>query len=373
MMVYSKEFLELKIPSVVRILLYSIVLLVLTLIGFIVFGKIDDVIKVNGIVRTRENVSVLHNVISGKIINKNYKPGEAVNKGDFLYELDPSIYDSQKKSLLSEKQNLESRISGAQELIESYKQNKNLVKKENEVSFTRFESYKKNAEKLAIQKELSFQALQDEKSLPASLRNSKNIRQKNLEYEYSVKNLESYKADFIKALNQEKEELELSYSKIKEEIQKLDSQYEFLKVYAPMSGFVQENSSLNIGDFVESGSSVLNIVPDDRKNFRVEMQISPKDMGKIKPGLKVKYRLSAFPFFEYKGAEGVITAVDPDIRSTNNGQLYYTVYADLDRVTFMNRHGSSFPVRAGLETDCRIVLETQTIISYVLRKIDFWY
>ena len=110
-----------------------------------------------------------------------------------------------------------------------------------------------------------------------------------------------------------------------------------------------------------------------RYTFRVEMQISPKDMGKIKSGLKVKYRLSAFPFFEYKGAEGIITAVDPDIRSGNNGLLYYIVYADLDRVVFKNRHGDSFPVRSGLETDARIVLETESIIYYILRKIDFLY
>ena len=61
------------------------------------------------------------------------------------------------------------------------------------------------------------------------------------------------------------------------------------------------------------------------------MSLALKDMGKIKEGLKVKYRLSAFPFFEYKGAEGTITAVDPDIRSGDSGMLYYIVYADLDR------------------------------------------
>ena len=372
-MVYSKESLELKVPSEVQVLLFSIVFLVAVALGIIFFGRIDDVIKVNGIVRTSENVSVLHNVISGKIVNKNYKPGQKVLQGDFLYELDSSVYDSQKNNFLSEKENLEIRLSGVDKLLESYRKNKNLVNKKNEVAWTRYESYKKNVEKLALQKELSYQALLDEKNLPESMRNKKTIRQKNLEYEYSCKSLESYQADFIKALNQEKEELDLSYFKVQQELIKLDSQYEFLKVYAPVEGYVQENSSLNIGDFIESGASVLNIVPDDQKNFRVEMQISPKDMGKIKTGLKVKYRLSAFPFFEYKGAEGVITAVDPDIRSSSNGMLYYTVYADLDRTVFTSRHGESFSVRAGLDTNCRIVLETETIINFVLRKIDFMY
>lgn len=372
-MVYSKEFLQLKIPAEVRGLLYTIVLIVFSSFGLLFFGKIDDVIKVNGIVRTKENVSSVKNVISGKIIEKVYKPGNQVHKGDFLYRIDPSIYDSQRENLTSEKNNLEERLHGLEELALSFMKNENIVDKSNEIAFTRFESYKTNAEKLLIQKQISYQNLLDEQNLPKSMRNLKNIKKQKMEYEYNSKNLESYKADFISNINKEKDEVSLALSKTVQEIQKLDSQYEFLKIYAPVDGFVQEVSSLNIGDYLESGANVLNIIPNDEKNFRVEMQISPKDMGKIKAGLKVKYRLSAFPFFEYRGAEGTIVAVDPDIRTGSNGMLYYMVYADLDRVVFKNRHGDSFPVRSGLETDARIVLETENIIYYVLRKIDFVY
>ena len=372
-MVYSKEFLQLKVPSEINVLLYTIIILFTTALVFLFIGKIDDVIKVHGIVRTEGNISSVKNVISGKIIEINFKPGQKVFKGDFLYKIDPAIYDSQRENLLAEKNNIEERLNGLEQLSQSYYQNKNLVSKSNEVAFTRYESYRTNVEKLLIQKKISYQTLQDEKNLPESLRTQKNINQRKLEYDYNSKNLESFKADFINSINQEKNELTLAFSTVTQEIQKLDSQYEFLKVYAPVNGFVQEIASLNLGDYLESGANVLNIIPNDEKNFRVEMQISPKDMGKIKPGLKVKYRLSAFPFFEYKGAEGIITAVDPDIRSGNNGYLYYIVYADLDRVLFKNRHGEAFPVRSGLETDARIVLETERIIYYILRKIDFLY
>ena len=372
-MVYSKEFLQLKIPPEIRVLLYTVIALFIIALLFLFFGKIDDVVKVHGIVRTKGNVSSVKNVISGKIIEKNYKPGQKVFKGDFLYKIDPAIYGSQRENLVYEKNNLEERLKGLEDLALSYTKSKNLIDKTNEVAFTRFESYQTNVEKLLIQKKISHQNFLDEQSLPVGLRNLKNIKQRKLEYEYNSKNFETYKADFIKSINQEKDELTLTVSKTVQEIQKLDSQYEFLKVYAPVEGFVQELSSLNLGDYLESGANVLNVIPNDEKNFRVEMQISPKDMGKIKPGLKVKYRLSAFPFFEYKGAEGTITAVDPDIRSGNNGMLYYIVYADLDRTIFKNRHGDSFPVRSGLETDARIVLETENIIYYILRKIDFVY
>lgn len=362
-----------KIPTEVRAILYIIILFVFTIIAIMIFGEIDDVIKVQGIVRTEENVSSVKNVISGKIITKNFKPGQKVFKDDFLYEIDPSIYNSQRQTLLIEKENLEEKLKAIEQLIISFKNNKNLIDKESIVAFTRYESYKKNMEKLIIQKKISYEALQNELKLPSSMRNEKTIKQKTMEYDFNKKNIESSEADFIKGLTQEKEELELLYSKNFQEIEKLDSSYEFLKVRSPVDGYIQEKSSLNIGDYLESGVSVLDIIPNDEKHFRVEMQIAPKDMGKIQPGLKVKYRLSAFPFFEYKGAEGTITSVDPDIRSNNSGKLYYIVYADLDKVTFKNRHGDEFSVRSGMETNCRIILETEKIIVYGLRKIDFLY
>ena len=158
-MVYSKEFLQLKMPAEVRILLYSIILLVFTAFCVMFFGKIDDVIKVSGIVRTKENISSVKNVISGKIIEKNYKPGQQIHKGDFLYKIDPAIYYSQRENLISEKTNLEERLKGIEELSLSYAKNKNLVNQSNELAFSRFESYKTNAEKLLIQKKISYQNL----------------------------------------------------------------------------------------------------------------------------------------------------------------------------------------------------------------------
>ena len=252
MMVYSKEFLQLKIPSEIRFLLYSIILLFITAIGILLFGKIDDVIKVNGIIRTEENVSSVKNVISGKIIEINYKPGQKVLKGSFLYKIDPAIYDSQRENLVLEKENLEERLQGIDELFLSYNKNKNVINKSNVVAYTRFESYKANVEKLIIQKNISYEALKNEQNLPVSLRNQKTIKQRKMEYDYNQKNLESYEADFIKSINQEKDELELSLFKNCQEIQKLDSQYEFLKVYAPVDGYVQEVSSLNLGDYLEA-------------------------------------------------------------------------------------------------------------------------
>lgn len=368
-MIYSKEFLQIKIPAEVNILLYSVLMFFVVAICLIVFGKIDDVVKVSGIVRTNQNVSSVKNAVSGKISEKYYFPGKKIKADEVLYKIDSSSYEAELKSLESEKVLLSKKLTGTDELLQSYNAGKNLVSKENVAAFSRYENFEKNKQKLEFQLKIAEKALNDEKTLPEALKVQSNIEQKNLEYEYYKKELESYESEFCSDLNSENQELELSLEKIKQ----LNNQLEFLSVSAPVSGFVQEISFLNIGDYVESGKTVLNIIPDDSKNFRVELQISPKDIGKIREGLKVKYRLSAFPYFEYKGAEGKITSVDSDIRSLENGSFYYSAYADIDRTEFSSKHSGTFPIRAGLEANCRIVLERNSVLFLILKKMDFLY
>lgn len=352
-------------------MLYSVFLLFIAAVCLVIFGKVDEVVKVTGIVRAGENVSQVRNVISGKITQKNYRPGQEVKSGEVLFTIDSSVYDSRRENLVSEKMKAEEHLRGLEELLRSFETGKNLVSEENQVAFSRYESFRTNREKLVVQRNISRAALQNERSLPEALKNQKTLRERELSLSYDEKNLKSYEAEFFRTLTEEKDNLRLSVYKIKQEISQLDSQYQFLEVRSPVGGFVQEVSSINIGDYVESGAQVLNIVPCNAEKFKVEMQVSPKDMGKISSGLKVKYRLSAFPFFEYRGAEGVIRAVDPDIRSGGGGSLYYVVYADIDRINFENRRGERFPIRAGLQTDARIVLKNQPLLVCILRKMDF--
>jgi membrane fusion protein, peptide pheromone/bacteriocin exporter len=372
-MLYSREFFLLEIPEEINVLFYTICILFAVAAGIIIFGRIDDVIKVSGIVRTKENVSSVKNVIAGQIIEIDYKPGQKVYRGDILYKIDPSIYNAQRESLSAERKDLKTKQEGIQSLIISYDKNKNMVSKKNPAAYTRFESYIKQQQELSVKLQIAEQLYKDEINNPPAFRNMKNTASRQKEYELAQTELDSSKADFIAKLYSEQDALDLECKTNTQNLSKIDNQYLFLQIRSPVDGYVQEISSLNTGDYIQADKSVLNIIPNDKKSFRVEIQIPPKDMGKIKSGMKVKYRLSAFPYFEYQGAEGKITAVDPDIRSSSSNSFYYSVYADIDRIEFSNRHGNSFPIRAGLETNVRIVLETNTILFFILKKMDFLY
>lgn len=372
-MVYSKEFFEMRIPKEIDVLFYTICLLCVVLLGVVIFGRIDDVVKADGIVRTQGNVSSVKNVLSGKILELNYKPGQKVEEGDVLYTIDPSDYDIQKENLVMNKEYLELCMKGNESLIKSYYDGKNRVSKADSIPYAKFESYLAEVKKLSIQEGIAQQEYNKELKMPELARVRYNIEMKRKEYNLARSTLEAYKKSFIADLYAEKKDLEMQYEALRQNLTQLENKFVYLSMRAPVTGYIQEVSSLNAGDYVGENTDILNIIPNDSKNFRVEIQVASKDIGKITSGMKVKYRLSAFPYFEYRGAEGVITSVDPDIHSDGKEALYYSVYGDIDRVEFSNRHGDSFPIRAGIETNARIVIGNTTILYYILKKMDFLY
>lgn len=371
-MPYTKEFFLLQQPKEMKILFFSVIICFLAVVCIVCFGKIDDVVHVSGIVRTQGNVSSVKNVVPGQIIELKYKPGQKVNKNDVLYKIDPKIYEAQKEMLSSQKEDIKKKLRGLNLLIRSFNEGKNVISKNDSLYYSRFDAFENQKKELLQKEKLSKFLYEEEENNPIAIRNKKNINQRKIEYQVAVSELDSYISDFVAKIHMEKNEVTLEYNKIEAELQKLESEYLFLSVTSPVDGFVQENSSLNVGDYLESNVSVLNIIPNDQRHFRVELQVPPKDIGKIHEGLKVKYRLSAFPYFEYKGAEGTIVSVDPDIRTgLDKSSLFYVIYADIDRTEFCNRKGEKFPIKAGLETDARIVLDRNRIIYYLLKKMDF--
>ena len=367
----SREFFLMKVPEELDVFFYSIIFFVVIALMIVIFGKIDDVVKVRGIVRTKENVSSVKNVIAGKITEISYEPGQKVCKGDELFKIDSTIFEAQKENLLAVKKDLINKLEVVELLIQSFELEKNVIPHEEILAFTRFDSYLKSLNELKMNALIAQKLYQDEMENPKAMQSKKNMEMREIEFRLSETSVEKIRADFIRDLYLEKNQLDLEMLQTEKELTALENQYDFLVVRAPVDGFVQEVSSLNVGDYLSGNSVVLNIVPNDLKNFRVEIQIPPKDIGKIKVGLKVKYRLSAFPFFEYKGAEGVVTSIDPDIRGTESGNLFYSVYADIDRIEFENNRGEKFPIKVGLETDTRIVLETRNILYFVLKRMDF--
>jgi len=108
-----------------------------------VFGKIDEVVKSEGIIRPNSDISTVVNQTEGEIIEVNVEDGNAVQKGDCLYQVDCSTQESQKDYLEHQIKELSDKKHCLEVYKRSVKEDTNLLadKGIEEEYHIQFESY----------------------------------------------------------------------------------------------------------------------------------------------------------------------------------------------------------------------------------------
>ena len=88
-------------PKAQNVFIWIIAFLIVIIFIFISIAKFDEVIKVTGFIRPKENISNVSNAVTGRIKSISYKTGDYVVQGQLLLEIDPTQLEAEKSSLLS--------------------------------------------------------------------------------------------------------------------------------------------------------------------------------------------------------------------------------------------------------------------------------
>ncbi len=368
---FRKEILLRKEPPAACVLIWTSVILLLSVFCWIVFGKMEEVVKASGLIRPISNISLVRNVLPGEVSEICYKPGQEVKAGDVLLKIRPDSFLAQKRSIETQITDIKDKLSGVNEIIRSYYADRNLVSRNNLSAYARYESYSVEKNLLFVKARMANLLWEEERQLPASGTTPLRIRQLEYEKQLSDIDLQKLKIQFLTSISSERDAYSVELEKFLSQLEQIDTNLRSTILYSPVDGYVQETSSINVDDYLFSNQEIIKIVPDTNLKFRVELKIPAKSAGKLNPGMEVKLRFPAFPFFEFKGALGVIQTIDPDAIAAENGELYFTVLTDIDRTVLTDKKGREYPIRVGLQTDARIILESKTILLYLLKKMDF--
>ena len=361
------EVLVKKEPFYLHGILFLIFAVLVFCVIFIIFGKMDDV---QGIVRPEKNVSTVKNIISGNIEDIFYKPGQYVFAGEKLLCIDGRKMYAQKEVLISEQNDLKVKKTGLEEIIFSFENGLPFVKTKNPSISARYAAFIAEKNLLIARAERCEKMYEQEKLLPESLATKSSIEELEYEYKNSVLELENCSTSFLSSIKAEYENISFSLKECEQNIVQLSTELENLVLLSPIDGFVQEISSLNKGDYIFLDQKVLNIVPSDSISCRVELQIPADRIGKVKEGQKVLLRFTAFPFYEFAEKQGVLATIQPDSQVSENGKLFYSAYVLLDSLSLKSRKNVEYQIKSGLEVNARIVLETQTLLCFLLKKLD---
>ncbi|WP_253677822.1 HlyD family efflux transporter periplasmic adaptor subunit [Treponema sp. OMZ 788] len=330
----------------------------------------EEVVYAKGQVRPVQNISLVKNIVAGEIVQINYVPGQKIEKGSQLLKIDAGIYSARKEALQTYYDEVNKKIEGVKNLIKSYNAGKNLISKKDSLTYARFMVYKNEKEILTkrynMVKKLWLEALE----LPATAVQPARLRELKYQSDIAELDLTTYKNKFINSLLSELDALLIEKERVYSQLKDADLSLKNTCIISPISGYVQEISSLNKGDYINAGQSILNIVPDATDNYKIEIRVPAKDAGKITENMKIKYRFTAFPYHEFGGLTGEVINIEPDSFIDRDGSVYFAVTGNLDKNILVDKEKKEYRVKPGLEIDARIILKEQSILWHFLKTMD---
>lgn len=362
---YRKE------PFYLHWILFIVCGVLCTVIGFLFWGKADDVVKANGVVRPCVNVSSVNNITPGEIENLFYKPGDFVNAGDKLLAVKNDGLVAEEKVVSMQLVENKNNLAGILLLIEGYEKGLEELECSDEKMKARFNAFAAERNLLRAKIQRTELLYEQEIRLPESSTTESEIE--TLKYEFRMAKLEyeQYCADFYSSLKQEQVSLRLEQENLLHRMAVVKESLHNLVLLSPVDGFIQETSSLNVGDYLFADQQVLNIVPKAENNCKVELKVPAENVGKLREGQTVKLRFPAFPYSEYRGIDGVVDVIQPDSEIAESGNIFFTVFALAESLEVRNRRGNVYQIKPGYEVNARIVLENQPLLHFLLKKLDF--
>ena len=151
-------------------------------------------------------------------------------------------------------------------------------------------------------------------------------------------------------------------------------------IRAPMDGIVKNVQHTTLGAVIQSGQSILEIVPV-HDEMVVEAYVKPSEVAFLKVNQPAVVKLSAFDFNQYGGLQGVLEYISPDTLPGDGKtrppgsppvNLEEGHYRILVRITDtqLKRHGMDMHASPGMSAVVEIKTGKKSVLAYLLRPVQ---
>ena len=151
-------------------------------------------------------------------------------------------------------------------------------------------------------------------------------------------------------------------------------------IKAPMDGIVKNVQQTTLGGVIQSGQSILEIVPV-KDDMVVEAYVKPSEVAFLKVNQPAVVKLTAYDYNKYGGLEAVLDHISPDtLRDENKPRKPGNAPVDLEEGYYrilvrivdqrIERHGMRIQATPGMTATVEIKTGQKTVLEYLLRPIQ---
>ena len=133
---------------------------------------------------------------------------------------------------------------------------------------------------------------------------------------------------------------------------------------SPVNGKVSRIFFNTVGGVIQSGKEVMEIVPTDDA-LVIETKIEIKDIAFLRPNQPAVVKLTAYDYTIYGTLDGVLESISADSTVDEKGNAYYLVRVR----TLKSSLGEGLPIIPGMVAQVDILTGKKTILSYLLKPV----
>ena len=410
---------QLKPNKASQVFLWSVAAFFVWFVMWASFFEIDERVRGIGQVMTSSDVQIVQSLEGGILSEILVTEGDVVKKDQLLLKMDDLQFASQGRgieaqmiSLKAKKSRLQAEASGNKFIAndEVFKKYKDIAENEEKLYNSRQEELTtavniiaeevKQAEanamevkatikrltksKELLKKELDIAVkLVEQKAMPEIERLKREREHNDISgsLEGAKKSLESLEAK-LSVANKKKEEklgafksqalgelneVEGKIAAIKENLTSVKDKVERAEIRSPVEGVVQKVHLHTVGGVVQHAQKLIEIVPLE-DDLMIRAKIPPADIAFLKPGQKVKVKVTAYDPQIYGSLDATLERIGASTVEDAQGNIFF----EIDVRTEKNYLGSkSAPLRifSGMVSEVEVITGKRTIMTYLLKPV----
>lgn len=342
--------------------------LVVSAIGSLPFIKTTISIKSTGIIRPQTERTDIKPSIGGMLDSLFIKEGDYIQKGQLIAVIQdrttaPRIIlnryeQKQRKDFIADLSQLTSN-----EVISPAALQTPLYRFELSRFLSQYAEQEADVKKLKKELEINYTLLINKVIAP------KEYFDKETEIHKRTAAIEAFRFNQKTNWQNELNRYKLELSQIQAQRQALETEKKQHKIYAPLSGVVQNSQHHYIGRFIQAGESLCTISP--QTELMAECLVSAARIGLIQMHQQVQFQIDAFDYNYFGILTGKVVSIDNDFNLIDNKPVF-KVRCSFNQKQLFLKNGYSGILKKGFTLQARFIINERTLWQLLFDRIDNW-
>ena len=156
-------------------------------------------------------------------------------------------------------------------------------------------------------------------------------------------------------------------AEVEETIQRLQGRVDRLEVRAPIRGYVLDMRVQNVGQVVQPGALLMQVVSDNAV-MEAEVRISPRDIGFVRVGQPVNLRVTSYDYSRFGFVKGSLKRVSASSMVGENKTSYFQGLVELNNPYVGDVPGRNL-LQPGMNVEAEILTGEKTLLAYLVKPL----